>query len=206
MTATPTILKIDASARKAGSMTRELTDTLVTRLLDTHPSARVLTRDVSAGLPVVDEAWVGANFTDPAERSSEQKLKLALSDTLVAELKAADVLVIAAPIYNFGIPASLKAWVDLVARARETFRYTENGPEGLLKGKKVYVFTASGGVYSEGAAAAYDHLTTFLRTVLGFIGLTDVSFIRAEGVAMGEQAVADTLARSRKSIEELIAA
>lgn len=181
MTATPTILKIDASARKAGSMTRELTDALVTRLLDTHPAARVLTRDVAAGLPVVDEAWIGANFTDPAERTSEQKLKLALSDTLVAELKAADILVIAAPVYNFGIPASLKAWVDLVARARETFRYTESGPEGLLKGKKAYVVVASGGVPVN---SAVDFATPYLKQVLAFIGITDVTVIAADQLMM----------------------
>jgi FMN-dependent NADH-azoreductase len=198
MTATPTILKIDASARKAGSMTRELTDTLVTRLLDTHPSARVLTRDVSAGLPVVDEAWVGANFTDPAERSSEQKLKLALSDTLVAELKAADVLVIAAPIYNFGIPASLKAWVDLVARARETFRYTENGPEGLLKGKKAYVVVASGGVPVN---SAVDFATPYLKQVLAFIGITDVTVIAADQLMMDGDA---KRAAARAAIEAAV--
>lgn len=198
MTATPTILKIDASARKAGSMTRELTDTLVTRLLDTHPSARVLTRDVSAGLPVVDEAWVGANFTDPAERSSEQKLKLALSDTLVAELKAADVLVIAAPVYNFGIPASLKAWVDLVARARETFRYTENGPEGLLKGKKAYVVVASGGVPVN---SAVDFATPYLKQVLAFIGITDVSVIAADQLMMDGDA---KRAAARAAIEAAV--
>ncbi|WP_106753108.1 FMN-dependent NADH-azoreductase [Pannonibacter carbonis] len=198
MTATPTILKIDASARKAGSMTRELTDTLVTRLLDTHPSARVLTRDVSAGLPVVDEAWVGANFTDPAERSSEQKLKLALSDTLVAELKAADVLVIAAPIYNFGIPASLKAWVDLVARARETFRYTENGPEGLLKGKKAYVVVASGGVPVN---SPVDFATPYLKQVLAFIGITDVTVIAADQLMMDGDA---KRAAARAAIEDAV--
>lgn len=198
MTTTPTILKIDASARKAGSMTRELTDTLVTRLLDTHPSARVLTRDVSAGLPVVDEAWVGANFTDPAERSSEQKLKLALSDTLVAELKAADVLVIAAPIYNFGIPASLKAWVDLVARARETFRYTENGPEGLLKGKKAYVVVASGGVPVN---SAVDFATPYLKQVLAFIGITDVTVIAADQLMMDGDA---KRAAARAAIEAAV--
>lgn len=198
MTATPTILKIDASARKAGSMTRELTDTLVTRLLDTHPSARVLTRDVSAGLPVVDEAWVGANFTDPAERSSEQKLKLALSDTLVAELKAADVLVIAAPVYNFGIPASLKAWVDLVARARETFRYTENGPEGLLKGKKAYVVVASGGVPVN---SAVDFATPYLKQVLAFIGITDVTVIAADQLMMDGDA---KRAAARAAIEAAV--
>ncbi|NBN63341.1 FMN-dependent NADH-azoreductase [Pannonibacter tanglangensis] len=177
MTTAKTILKIDASARKAGSMTREMTDTLVARLLASDADARVLTRDVSAGLPVVDEAWIAANFTDPAERTPEQKLKLALSDTLVAELKSADVVVIAAPLYNFGIPSSLKAWVDMIARARETFRYTEAGPEGLLKGKKAYLVVATGGTPVN---SPVDFATPYLKHVLAFVGITDVQVVAAD--------------------------
>jgi FMN-dependent NADH-azoreductase len=157
-------------------------------------------------VPHLTEQMMGAFFTPAEQRNAEQAHIVKVSDTLVDELFAADVIVIGAPMYNFSVPSSLKAWIDHVARAGRTFQYTANGPEGLLKGKKVYVFTASGGVYSEGGAVAFDHLTTFLRSVLGFIGLTDVQFIRAEGVAMGEQAVADTLAKSRKAIDELIAA
>ncbi|GGB35909.1 FMN-dependent NADH-azoreductase [Roseibium aquae] len=177
MSNTARILKIDASARKAGSVTRQLSDELVASLLSANPQAKVLERDVAHGLPVVDEAWIGANFTDPAERTPDQRLKLALSDTLVSELRAADTLVIGVPIYNFGIPASLKAWVDLVARARETFRYTENGPVGLLDGKKAYLVVASGGTEAE---SAIDFATTYMKHVLGFMGITDVTVVAAD--------------------------
>ena len=131
-----TVLKVDSSARREGSVTRRLADRAIAELGEGGTEVTTIIRDVAAGLPVVDEAWVAANFTDPAERTAEQKARLALSDTLVAEVKAADVLLIGVPIYNFGIPAALKAWVDLIARARETFRYTENGPEGLLTDKR----------------------------------------------------------------------
>jgi len=177
------ILKVDASARKAGSVTRELSDQLVTSLLSTHSGASVIERDVAAGLPVVDEDWIGANFTDPAERTPEQRLKLALSDTLVNEVRSADVLVIGVPIYNFGVPASLKAWVDLIARARETFRYTENGPVGLLEGKKAFLIVASGGVK---AGSEVDFATAFMKHILGFIGVKDVTVVAADQLMLDE--------------------
>ncbi|MBD1547486.1 FMN-dependent NADH-azoreductase [Roseibium aggregatum] len=180
-----TILKIDTSGRKDGSVTRELSDVLVTKLLEGAPDARVLTRDVSTGLPVIDEAWIGANFTDPAERNAEQRLKLALSDTLVNELKSADTIVIGVPVYNFSLPASLKIWIDLVARARETFRYTENGPVGLLENKKVYLVVASGGVK---VGSDYDFATGYLRHVLGFLGIDDVTVIAADQLMSNENA------------------
>ncbi len=146
MTETNKILRIDASMRHAGSVTRALTDRLVARLRAVSPGSAVTRRDLAAGVPVVDEAWIGANFTDPAERDDAQRAALAESDELVAELKAADTLVIGLPIYNFGVPAAFKAWIDMIARARETFRYTETGPEGLMTGKRALVVVASGGV------------------------------------------------------------
>lgn len=172
-----TILKIDASARKEGSMTRELADELVARLVEGRPEDKVITRDVAAGLPFLDEAWIAANFTDAAERSDEQKQKLALSDTLIEELRSADVLVIGVPIYNFGVPATLKAWIDHIARARETFRYSEAGPVGLLEGKKAYVIVASGGTK---AGSEIDFATGYIKHVLGFVGITDVTLIAAD--------------------------
>jgi FMN-dependent NADH-azoreductase len=189
-----TILQINASARKTGSVTRELSETLVTRLLAKSRDIKVISRDVSQGLPFLDEDWVGANFTDTADRSAEQRMKLALSDTLVSELKAADTIVIGAPIYNFSVPAALKAWIDLVARARETFRYTENGPEGLLKDKKAYVIVASGGTK---VGSEIDFASNYLRHVLGFIGISDVAFVAADQLMMDpakrEAALAETL-------------
>ncbi len=190
-----TILQIDASARKTGSVTRELTSAMVTQLLDKSPDAKVLTRDVSQGLPFLDEDWVGANFTDSAERTAEQKLKLALSDTLVAELEAADTIVIGAPVYNFGIPAALKAWVDLIARARKTFQYTENGPEGLLKGKKAFVVAASGGTK---VGSEIDFAVNYLKHILGFVGITDVTVVAADQLMMDPGNRDNALAQTRE--------
>ena len=193
-TSVNTILQIDASARQAGSVTRDLTKTLVSRLSEKSADVKVLVRDVSQGLPFVDEDWVGANFTDPSERSEEQQRKLALSDSLVAELRAADTIVIGTPIYNFSVPAALKAWIDLVARARETFRYTETGPVGLLEGKKAYVIVASGGTK---VGSEIDYAANYLKHVLGFVGVTDVTIIAADQLMMDpsnrDAALAQTL-------------
>lgn len=189
-----TILQINASARMSGSVTRELTESLVTRLLEKSSEAKVISRDVSQGLPFLDEDWVAANFTDPAERSAEQRMKLALSDTLVSELRTADTIVIGSPIYNFSVPAALKAWVDLIARARETFRYTETGAEGLLKDKKAYVIVASGGTK---VGSEIDFAATYLKHVLGFVGITDVTIVAADQLmkdpAKKDAALAETL-------------
>ncbi|MDB5756261.1 MAG: FMN-dependent NADH-azoreductase, partial [Massilia sp.] len=129
-----------------------------------------------------------------------------LSDALVDELLAADVIVIGAPMYNFSVSSTLKAWIDHVARAGRTFEYGATGPVGLVTGKKVFIVTAAGGVYSEGPSQAYDFLGTYLRSVLGFIGMTDITFVRAEGLAMGEAALADSLARSRTALNDLLPA
>ena len=177
MTATTNkILRIDASMRHTGSVTRALTDKLVARLRAANPASEVVHRDLADGVPMVDEAWIGANFTDPAERDDAQRAALAHSDELVAELKAADTLVIGLPIYNFGVPAAFKAWIDMIARARETFRYTETGPEGLMTGKRALIVVASGGVP---VGSAMDFATPYVRHALAFIGITDVEFIPA---------------------------
>ena len=132
------ILRIDASGRRNQSSSRALADDLVGALEARYGSVQVTRRDLADALPHVDQDWIEANFTDESARSAAQREKLALSDRLVAELRAADALVIGVPIYNFGVPAALKAWVDMICRARQTFRYTENGPEGLLKGRKAF--------------------------------------------------------------------
>jgi FMN-dependent NADH-azoreductase len=199
MTATATILHIDSSMRHSGSVTRALAAKLVDRLCAASPGARTLRRDLARGVPLVDEAWIGANFTDPAERDDTQREALARSDELVAEIKAADILVIGLPIYNFGLPAALKAWIDMIARARETFRYTETGPQGLMTGKRALVVVASGGV-PVGSAA--DFATPYLRHALAFIGITDVEFIAADQLmADADAAIAGAEAR----IEEIAA-
>ncbi len=171
------VLRIDASARTHGSTTRALTDAAIARLQATDPDLEVAVRDLTAGVPLIDEAWVEANFTPAEQRSPAQRDALAASDVLVAELQAADVLVIGLPVYNFGPPAALKAWIDQVARARVTFRYTPDGPVGLLAGKRAYVVAASGGT---ALGSDIDFATPYLRHVLGFLGITDVSLIGAD--------------------------
>ena len=131
---------------------------------------------MASGLTFIDENWINANFTDPADRNAAQKEVLRFSDQLINEVKTADVLVLAVPIYNFGIPAALKAWIDLVARARETFRYTEQGPIGLLENKKVYLVMASGGVPLE---SDVDFASNYLKFFMQFIGISDVTLVNA---------------------------
>lgn len=165
------ILKIDASGRTAGSVSRELGDRIVAGLSN---GGETVSRDLNDHLPFLDEAWIGATFTPVDVRSDEQHATLALSDAIIAEVQAADTLVIATPVYNFGIPATLKNWIDLIARVGVTFRYTENGPVGLLEGKKAVVAFASGGVP---IGSPMDHVTPYLKTVLGFVGITEVEFL-----------------------------
>ena len=180
------VLRVDASARGEPSVSRQLADLMLRELGECGPGLSVARRDVAAGLPFVDAAWVGANQTEPDARDDAQRRALALSDELVAEVMAADVLVIATPIYNFGVPASLKAWIDQIARARLTFRYTEHGPQGLLAGKKAYVLVATGGTE---VGSAIDFATPWLKFVLGFLGITDVEVIAADrGMLRGDAA------------------
>jgi FMN-dependent NADH-azoreductase len=170
------ILHIDASARQAGSVSRELSQHLVDALSDAE--TQVTKREIGlTPLPLISETWVGANFTPEENRSDSQKQALELSDTLIDELEAADTLVLGVPIYNFGVPAAFKAWVDLIARARKTFKYTESGPVGLLEGKKAYVVIASGGTQS---GSEIDFATPYVRHVLGFVGIHDVTIIAAD--------------------------
>ena len=191
------ILRIDASARNNGSTTRQLADQLVTRLIEQGYGANVVRRDLAVTPPaLLTESWVGANFTDDADRTDDQRAVLAHSDELIAELEAADTIVIGVPVYNFAIPAALKAWVDLIARARRTFRYTETGPEGLLKNKRAFLVVASGGVP---VGSDYDFATGYLRHVLGFVGITDVTIIAADQQLMDGEAIA----RATSAIGEL---
>ena len=183
MTTVGTYLRIDASARRQGSDSRRLGDLLIEALTTRGEIAKGSTRDVSDGLPFVTEDWVEANFTPDDVRTATHKETLSLSDSLVDELKSADVLIITTPTYNFGIPSTLKAWIDLIARARLTFKYTENGPVGLLDGKKAYVVMTSGGT-PFGAPA--DFVSPYLKHVLGFVGLEDVEFIAADSRNRGD--------------------
>jgi FMN-dependent NADH-azoreductase len=187
------ILHIAASARTDDSVTRKLSAQLVTRLAG--DKGEVTYRDLSEALPFVDETKIAAYFTAPDARTAEHREAIALSDEIVSELKSTDTLVIGVPIYNFSMPASLKAWADLAARVGETFRYTENGPVGLLENKKAYVVIASGGTKVD---SKIDFLTPWLRHYLGFIGIKDVTVISADalnqnfetGIARAEQQLA----------------
>jgi len=154
-------------------LTQEFIDALESR----EGSVTLVRRNLGNGVALVDDQWIDANFTAEEDRTAEQSSVLAQSSALVAELQAADVVVIGAPIYNFGIPAALKAWVDMIARARLTFRYTANGPEGLLQGKRAYIVIASGGVAVD---SPVDFATPYLRQVLGFVGITDVEIVAAD--------------------------
>lgn len=178
---TNTILQIDVSPRGAESVTRKLTQNVVERLApDT-----IIMRDLTRSLPHLDSDWIGANFTPANDHTAEQRALLRISDTLVDEIRRADTIVIGLPVWNFGIPAALKAWVDLVARAGETFRYTKDGPQGLLTGKRAILALASGGTAVD---SEIDFATPYMRHVLGFIGITDVSVVAADQMAMDPEA------------------
>jgi FMN-dependent NADH-azoreductase len=182
-----TVLVLNSSASGTASVFRQLVARAVAELRVQDPSLRVVARDLGTDpIPHLTlESATALRGADPVNQ--EQAAAQALSNQLISELKAADVLVIGAPMYNFGIPSTLKAWFDYVLRAGLTFSYTEAGPEGLVTGKRAIVVESRGGLYSEGPAQAMDSQEPHLRTVLGFIGITDVSFVRAERLAFGPE-------------------
>ncbi len=198
------ILQIKSSARGAASHSSSIADHLVERLLLDHPDAELALRDLNATPhPLLDEAALGALFTPAANRTPEQAARVALDDALIAELEAADVVVIGVPMYNFAVPAPLKNWIDAITRVGATFRYTEKGPEGLLKGKTLYAVLARGGKYRDTPA---DSQVPYLKTIFSFLGITDLRFVYAEGLNMGEQAAHDALTSAHQQIEEAVAA
>ena len=182
---TQKILRIDASMRKNGSYSRTLSTKLIAQLKD-QASSNVKERDLADGIPIINEAWIEANFTDVAERTAEQRSVLSFSDALTSELIATDTLVIGLPIYNFNVPAAFKAWIDQVARAKVTFRYGDNGPEGLLENKKAYVIISSGGTQ---LGSELDFVSDYIHHVLGFIGIKDVTIIDSSGIGRNEEKV-----------------
>lgn len=195
-----TILRLDTSIKGPYSVSRKLTDKIVAHLVAHHPDAKIVDRDTSAGLSQIDGTWVGAAYTPTEARTADQAASLALSDTLIAELKSADVIVIGAPIYNFGITGPLKNWIDQIARVNETFVYTATGPEGLVKhNPRVIVAYTSGGVPM---GSGYDLATPYIRQVLGFIGITNIEFVAAEGTSVDEAAA---VARADAQIAALAA-
>lgn len=195
------ILQINASARTDGSNSTRIADTITARLTSLHPDAAVEIRDLARDPhPVLDETALAALFTPAEQRSTEQAARVALDDAVIAQLQSADAIVIGVPMYNFGIPTQLKAWIDAIARAGVTFRYTAAGPEGLVVGKKVYVALARGGLYRDTPA---DTQVPYLKTVLGFLGMTDIEFVYAEGFAMGEESAARALEQAHAQIEAI---
>lgn len=194
------ILHVDASQRTRSSVSRGLSRTLVEALTGRYPEAQVVRRDLAAGVPLVDDAWIAANETPDDQRTAAQREVLTGSDTLVAELRDSDVWVIGTPVYNFSLPPVLKAWVDQICRARVTFAYSEQGPRGLLEDRRVYLAVASGGSQ---VGSPTEFLTPYLRHVLGFIGIRDVEIVAADQLLMAAE---EKIARAREQIARSVAA
>lgn len=198
------ILQINSSARSTGSRSTQLAGNIVDKLLAAQPQTELRVRDLSREpVPALDEQVLQALFTAPALRTPDGSAKVALYDMLIAEIQAADVIVLGVPMYNFGVPAALKNWIDAIARAQVTFRYTEQGPQGLLTGKTVYVALARGGIH---AGTPTDTQVPYLKSVFAFLGMTDVRFIYAEGLDLGTESEDAALRSAQIQINEAIAA
>ena len=177
------VLIIESSARQQDSVSRQLTQTFISQWKAAHPADQITVRDLAVKpVPHLDINLLGGWMKPVEQRSDLEQVSLERSNQLTDELLAADVLVMAAPMYNFTIPSTLKAWLDHVLRAGVTFKYTDTGPQGLLSGKRAYVLTARGGIY---AGSTADHQEPYLRQVMAFIGIHDVTFIHAEGMNLG---------------------
>lgn len=194
-----TILQINASIQSANGESSKLADLYVNGLRAAYPQARLVVRDLAKEpVPHLDAERFGAFITPVEKRTSRQNEIIRYSDALIEELKRADAIVLGLPMYNFGVPSQLKAWFDHVARAGVTFRYTAAGPEGLLKGKTAYVIATRGGRYN---GSPVDHETPFVRQFLGFLGITDVNFVFAEGLAISEGSKVESLAAAKTAIQ-----
>ncbi|MBL4581248.1 MAG: NAD(P)H-dependent oxidoreductase [Gammaproteobacteria bacterium] len=195
------VLRITASILGEGSVSSQLMDELVTKL-GAEEELKVTERNfMNQAIPHLDGPWLTALSTAEADRSDEQQAKVAFSDQLVAELQGADTVVISLPMYNFSLPSMLKAWVDHIARAGVTFKYTESGSVGLLKGKKVYLVAAMGGIHE---TSATDFLRPYMKHIMAFIGLNDVQFITADGLNVSQQRREQGLASARSEIADIV--
>jgi FMN-dependent NADH-azoreductase len=198
------ILQINSSARTEGAMSTRVANDIVARLQAKHSNSKLVLRDLAVTPhPAMDETALGALFTKPEERSAEQSARVALDDALIAEIQAADIVVLGVPMYNFGVTTQLKNWIDAIARAQVTFKYSATGPEGLLTGKTVYLGLARGGIHRD---TPRDSQVPHLKTILGFLGMTDLQFVYAEGLAMGPEALQNALASAQVQIEQVIPA
>ncbi len=198
-----TLLQINASIFSNHGQSTRLADEFVAAWRESNPGAKVIVRNLAEEtVPHLDAERFGAFLAKPGERSVEQQAVVEYSDALIDELKRADVLVLGLPMYNFGVPSTLKAYIDHIARAGSTFKYTEKGPVGLLTGKKAYVFATRGGLY---AGTPLDTQTAYVRDMLRFLGIDDVEFVYAEGLAIGAERKAAALSQAQRAIERLAA-
>ncbi|WP_423358846.1 FMN-dependent NADH-azoreductase [Pseudomonas citronellolis] len=192
------VLVIESSARQQGSVSRQLTAEFIANWRAAHPADEIQVRDLALEqVPHLDADLLGGWMKPAEQHSAAEQAALQRSNLLTEELLAADVLVLAAPMYNFAIPSTLKSWLDHVLRAGVTFKYTETGPQGLLGGKRAYILTSRGGVYAGGPL---DHQEPYLRQALAFIGIHDVTFVRAEGLNMGAEFAEKGLAKAREQL------
>ena len=199
------VLFITSSANGESSVSNRLAAEFEAELRETHAGIGIVRRDIGVDtLPHLTAATVAAIRGEP--QTAAEQASRALSDTLIAEMKAADMIVIGAPMYNFGMSSTLKTWFDHVLRAGVTFRYTEEGPEGLLKGRKAVVIESRAGFYSEGPAAAMDSQEPHIRTLLGFMGIDDIDWVRAEKLAFGPEAAEESIAAAAAQLRELAGA
>lgn len=195
-------LLVNASARQQDSVTRRFANELINALQAQHGELLIQERDVSQGMPIIDEQWINANFTPGEQRTEEQKAALSHSDLLVNELKQSDVIIIAAPVYNFSIPASLKAWIDQIARVGLTFNYSAHGPVGKLTGKKAYIVMATGGTV---LGSDIDFASGYLRHVLGFIGIDNVSIVAVERFNQNDEQGLQNIRAQIEQVSRLVA-
>jgi FMN-dependent NADH-azoreductase len=200
----PTLLHLDSSPLES-SISRELTREFVNTWKNAHPDGTVIYRDLAANAPKpVDSAWIHSSFTPEASRTQEQKAALAFSEELIAELEHADEYVFGVAMHNFSIPSVLKLWVDQIVRGGRTFTYAESGPQGLLQGKKATILAACGGVYAAGTpASAMNFVDPYLKTILGFVGVTDVTIVTAGGAAQVMTGKVDREAFLKPTLEQV---
>lgn len=201
------ILHIDSSLQGEASASRRLSRAIVDRLLDAHPSAQLLYRDLVADAVPHLNAEVAAGFRGPAGAAAapDTAAERARSEALVAEFLSSELIVIGAPMYNFSVASQLKAWIDRIAQPGRTFRYTADGPVGLAGGRRVIVASTRGGLYSQGALSAMDFQESYLQAVFGFLGITELQFVRAELLSRGAEIQAESIARATAQVPEVVA-
>lgn len=198
-----TVLVIESSPRGTASIANQLAGHMKAAL-QKSPNAHIVTRNVADNvIPILDANVLGAFFTPAPDQTADQRQLSSLSDELIAELRAADTVVISASMYNFSFPTQLKHYFDFVLRAGQTFRYTTTGPEGLLHGKRAVILVATGGVYSSGAAASADFVVPYLKQLLSLVGIAEVEVIRAEGLAYGPDAAKAAIESAVERIQAL---